>query len=82
MWVRYDSNNIESAMDERQLIKNRKNNKKLKITYLIRFINSFDVLNRYLEIKLSKVDTDLIMFVVLDGLVTHGGSMIPQYISN
>jgi DNA-binding MarR family transcriptional regulator len=44
-------------------------------------LNSFDVLNRYLEIEMAKADTSPIRFAVMNALVTRGGNMIPKDIS-
>jgi DNA-binding MarR family transcriptional regulator len=68
-------------MQERQLIEDRKKNKKLKINYIVRLLNSFDVLNRYLEIEMAKADTSPIRFAVMNALATRGGNMIPKDIS-
>lgn len=55
--------------------------KQTKLHKLMSLIHSFDVLNRYLELKLFPHGINPIRFAVMNALIVHGGRMSPTDIS-
>jgi len=51
------------------------------LNFIMSFIRTFDILNRYLEIELMKYKTSPIRFAVMNAIVIHGGRMVPTAIS-
>lgn len=58
-----------------------KEDRKRNLNFLMSFIRTFDVLNRYLEIGLFKYKTSPIRFAVMNAIIVHGGQMTPTAIS-
>lgn len=52
-----------------------------ELNYIMSFIRTFDTLNRYLEIELSRLGTSPIRFAVMNAIIVHGGRMTPTDIS-
>lgn len=55
--------------------------KKRNLNFIMSFIRTFDVLNRYLELELFKYKTSPIRFAVMNAMIVHGGQMTPTAIS-
>jgi len=58
-----------------------KENGKRNLNFVMSFIRTFDILNRYLEIELMKYKTSPIRFAVMNAIIVHGGRMVPTAIS-
>lgn len=52
-----------------------------KLDILMSIVRSYEVLNRYLQIELTKHDTNQSRFSVMSALIVHDGRMTPKAIS-
>lgn len=50
------------------------------LNFVMSFIRTFDILNRYLEIQLMEYKTSPIRFAVMNAIIVHGGRMVPTAI--
>lgn len=58
-----------------------KEDEKGNLNFIMAFIRTLDILNRYLEIELMKYKTSPIRFAVMNTIIVHGGRMVPTAIS-
>ncbi len=70
------ADNIESMAAEI-----RSQARQLKVDTFLSFIYTADVVNRYLDIQLTKLPASRTGFNVLHNLILHGGTMTPTLIS-